>query len=189
MLRQSGGEYFNPDEAARALRRRNPSLSQPDANATAWKRGVEQLERSVRSGTDYFFETTLGGSTIPALLQRALAAGHEVRVWYAGLSSVELHLARVAARAREGGHDIPEADVRRRYDDSRRNLIALLPYLTELKVYDNSAEANPATGRAPSPKLVLHWRDGAIVSPTKLGKTPAWAKAIVAQAIKRSSGG
>ena len=62
-----------------------------------------------------------------ALLERALAVGLEVRVWYVGLSSPELHLARVRARVAKGGHDIPEAQVRARYDSSRLNLIRLLP--------------------------------------------------------------
>ncbi|MEO6025767.1 MAG: hypothetical protein ABIR79_02740 [Candidatus Binatia bacterium] len=50
----------------------------------------------------------------------------------AGLSSPERHLARVAARVRCGGHDIPEHDVRRRYDERRHNLVVLLSRLRAL---------------------------------------------------------
>jgi predicted ABC-type ATPase len=184
LLRESGGEYFNPDEIARTLRARDKALDQTQANGAAWSLGVRQLERALASGHDYFFETTLGGSTIPKLLSQALAARYEVRVWYAGLSTPELHIARVRARVKAGGHAISDEDIRRRFDASRRNLIALLPELTELKLYDNSAEADPKRGKAPEPELVLHWRDGAILAPAKLSRTPAWAKPIVAQAIK-----
>jgi len=184
LLRESDGEYFNPDEVARVLRERDSRLDQAQANALAWTLGLRQLDRAIRMGADYFFETTLGGSTISARLAAAMTAGHEVRVWYACLESADLHVARVAARVREGGHDIPEADVRRRYDASRRNLLALLPWLTELKVYDNTAETDPARGRVPRPKLVLHWRDGRVVGPKNLHDTPEWAKPIVAQALK-----
>lgn len=184
MLRESGGDYFNPDEVAAALRARSPKLAQTEANALAWQLGVRQLERAIRDRLDYFMETTLGGSTIFERLEQALEADCEVRVWYVGLSDVALHIARVAARVNDGGHDIPEEDIRRRFDRSRLNLIALLPQLTELKLYDNSFEASPARGRAPRPKLVLHWRDGRIVGPKDLSKTPAWAKPIVATALK-----
>jgi predicted ABC-type ATPase len=189
LLRQSGGEYFNPDEIARELREREPLLTVAEANAVAWRLGVSQLDAAVREGRDYFFETTLGGKTIAARLARALDAGHELRIWYAGLSSPELHLARVAARVRGGGHDIPEPDIRRRFDDSRRNLIALLPRLTELRVFDNSSQADLAALEPPQPRLVLHWRDGAIVAPADLRGTPAWAKPIVAQALKHARAG
>jgi predicted ABC-type ATPase len=185
LLRASGGEYFNPDEVARFLRERDAALDQSAANGAAWSLGVRQLERAIRAGQDYFFGTTLGGNTIRRLLRSALAVGYQVRIWYAGLSSPELHIARVAARVKAGGHPIDEADIRRRFDASRRNLIGLLPALSELKLYDNSRESDPKRGKAPEPKLVLHWRDGDIVAPATLGGTPDWAKPIVAQAIKR----
>ena len=60
------------------------------------------------------------------------------------------------ARVRRGGHDIPEPDIRRRYQHSRLNLIALLPNITGLRLYDNSVDAHPAAGYTPSPFLVLH---------------------------------
>lgn len=184
MLRESGGDYFNPDEVAKELRARDSTLDQVEANALAWRLGVALLEHAIREKLDYFFETTLGGTTVTENLELAIRAGHRVRVWYAGLESPEAHLARVAARVRSGGHDIPEADVRRRFDRSRLNLITLLPGLAELKVYDNSEERDPARGRAPRPKLVLHWRDGRILAPRDLRNTPAWAKPIVAAALK-----
>src|SRR5512142_3046716 len=112
----------------------------------------------------------------------------EVRIWYAGLSRPELNIARVRARVAKGGHDISEADIRRRYDRGRLNLIRLLPRLTELRVYDNSADADPSTGVAPKPKLVLHVRGGQIMNPGDLAGTPEWAKPVVAAAMKNSLG-
>lgn len=186
MLRQSGGEYFNPDEAARVLRERDPSLAQADANALAWGIGLRQLDRALDGHHDYFFESTLGGRTITARLGQALASGLEVRVWYIGLGSVETHIARVAARVLGGGHDIPEDDIRNRYDTSRRNLVRLLPALTELKLYDNSEHADLGKGEAPKPRLLLHWCAGRIMAPSSLRETPEWAKPIVAQALRHT---
>jgi predicted ABC-type ATPase len=184
MLRDSGGEYFNPDEVAASLRAREPELDRETANDRAWALGLRLLEEAIRLGRDHFFEATLGGNTITARLGEALEAGREVRVWFVGLNSPELHVERVAARVRAGGHPIPEADIRRRYDSSRRNLITLLPRLTELKLFDNSIEGDPKRGRPPKPKLLLHTLQGEIIAPKNLARTPEWAKPIVAQALK-----
>src|SRR6185295_17343156 len=153
MIRASGADYFNPDEAARELIAANPGLDQVKANGVAWQQGRRLLERAIRERLDFAFETTLGGTTIAQRLAVAARAGIEVHVWHAGLTSPELHIARVRARVRRGGHDIPEADIRRRYRHSRVNLVELLPLLTSVRVYDNSAEADPAAGVAPTPLL------------------------------------
>ena len=184
MLLQQGAEYFNPDEAARRILAANPGTSQVQANSAAWHQGKRLLERAISGRLDFALETTLGGNTIPDLLERAASSGIEVRIWYAGLSSPELHIARVRSRVEKGGHNIPEERVRERYDASRLNLIRLLPSLSELQVYDNSKEADPDTGVPPEPKLLLHMRRGKIVGPGGLSLTPEWAKAIVAAAMK-----
>ena len=183
VIRASGADYFNPDEAAAELMAGNPGLDQLRANAAAWQQGRRLLERAIAEHLDFAFETTLGGATMPRLIAEAASSGFEVRIFYVGLASPELHLARVRQRVRSGGHDIPESSIRRRWRHSRQNLIQLLPVLTELRVYDNSADADPATGNAPQPALVLHVNRGRIVGPPDLSKTPQWAKPIVAAAL------
>jgi predicted ABC-type ATPase len=183
-IRAFGADYYNPDEAARALRSAEPGMDQVRANSLAWQQGKRLLERAINERLDFAIETTLGGSTMLGLLIRAAALGIEVRVLYVGLPSAEAHIERVRQRVRAGGHDIPEADIRRRYRHSRLNLVRLLPALTELRVYDNSAEADPAAGHAPRPLLVLHVKKGRIVDPDDLSSTPEWAKPIVAAALK-----
>ena len=187
-IRAAGGEYYNPDEAARALMEANPGLGQPEANAAAWQQGRKLLERAIDQRLDFNFETTLGGNTMPRLLAEAASRGIEVRVFYVGLASADAHIERVRQRVRAGGHDIPEADIRRRYRHSQLNLVQLLPALTELRVYDNSATADPAAGQAPQPVLVLHMQRGRIVGPPDLTCTPDWAKPIVAAALQLTQG-
>lgn len=186
-FRQHGSNYFNPDEAARRILERNPKLSQAEANSAAWHQGKRLLERAIKEKLNFNFETTLGGNSITALLQQAITQGFEVRIWYVGLNTPEAHLARIKSRVKRGGHDIPEKDVRHRFNQSRLNLIKLLPQLTELRVYDNSYDADPQAGKAPAPKLVLHTLNGKIVGPKRLASTPEWAKPIVAAAYKRQS--
>jgi len=184
MLLRQRVEYFNPDEAARRILAANPGISQTQANGAAWHEGKRLLERAIAERLDFAFETTLGGRTITALLERAASRGFEVRIWYVGLNGPELHIARVRARVAKGGHDIPAPRIRERYDASRLNLIRLLPSLSELWVYDNSKDADPDAGVAPEPRLVLHVRHGAVVGPRDLALTPEWAKAIVAAVMK-----
>lgn len=184
MFRAAGAEYFNPDEAARRIAKANPGIAMEDANAAAWQEGKRLLERAIGERLDYAFETTLGGQTIAGLLEETLATGMEVRMWYAGLDSADLHVARVRARVSTGGHDIPEARIRERFDSSRLNLIRLLPRLTELRVYDNSREGDPRLGKRPSPRLILHMRQGKVVETCGLESAPDWTKPILAAALR-----
>jgi predicted ABC-type ATPase len=183
-FRSAGADYFNPDEATARIRDANPGLSIADANSAAWFQSKRLLERAIHERQDFAFETTLGGDTITGLLGEALAAGVDVRVWFVGLSSPALHVARVRSRVMRGGHDIPEAKIRERYDRSRIHLIELMPRLTELRVFDNSLEADPHAGRSPRPILVLHLANGRITQMIDPTDTPAWARPIVAAAIK-----
>ena len=184
MFRQAGAEYFNPDEAAAKILSRNPAISQQQANSEAWHQGKRLLERAIKEHHSFAFETTLGGNSMPKLLDNAIAAGIEVRVWYVGLAGVDLHIARVRFRASKGGHDIPESKIRERYDRSRLNLIRLMPRLTELLVYDNSVEADPHGGVAPEPTLILHMLRRKVVSTCNLATAPEWTKPLLAAAMR-----
>lgn len=185
-LRESGGQYFNPDEITREILSANAGLGLAKANEQAWRFGVHLLEKAISERRSHAFETTLGGNTVPALIVRAVTAGHKLHLWYAGLDSVDRHLARIAARVARGGHDIPAEKVRERYQSSMRNLIALLPLATNISVYDNSAEQDPADA-APNPVLVLSVGEGTVHFPAQLNQlqsTPVWAKALVVRAFE-----
>jgi predicted ABC-type ATPase len=183
-FRRAGADYFNPDEATRRLLAADPAVSLAQANAEAWRVGVQLLEQAIEQGSTHAFETTLGGATITRLLAEAAAGGSKVRVWYVALATVELHIERVRKRVAAGGHDIPEDAIRRRYDDSRANLISLLPVLDELRVYDNSKPNDPTRGLEPSPQLVLFLRHGKVVETAEPSHTPDWAKPIIAAALR-----
>lgn len=59
-----------------------------------------------------------------------------------------------------------------------------MPYATELRVYDNSVDADPATGMAPKLKLLLQTKRRRIMNLNDLKTLPNWAKPIVAAAMK-----
>jgi predicted ABC-type ATPase len=179
---QERGSFFNPDAVAREIRALHPDISEALANGQAWQIGRALLEQAIAEGRDYRFETTLGGRTIAELLEKAARAGHCVNIWFCGLASPELHLARVARRVAQGGHDIPSAKIRERWRTSRENLIRLLPHIHHLRVYDNSAEADPAEGHAPRPALWLEMKERRITAPTDLSGAPAWVQPILGAA-------
>ncbi len=182
MVRESGGQYFNPDEVAHRLRTLDPNLPPERANEIAWREGKRLLEESIEARRSFAFETTLGGRTIASLLHRAVDRGFSIRMWFLALESADLHIERVRARVAAGGHDIPTDAIRERYTRSRHNLVLLLPRLESLKLYDNSITI-AATGKA-RPRLVLDWQNGVIRNRDALQDTPAWAKGIVAAAMK-----
>ncbi|MEX2049474.1 MAG: AAA family ATPase [Gemmatimonadota bacterium] len=184
MFRARGATTFDPDDATQRILAANPTLALERANSLAWHQGVRLLQKAIREAKSYAIETTLGGSTITGLLHSALDERREVRILYVGLEGPDLHVSRVRARVRAGGHDVPEARVRDRYRRSLENLVGLLPRLTELRVFDNSAEREPAKGIAPEPRLILHTSAGKIRTLCRLQDVPAWAKPIVAAALR-----
>ena len=90
-------------------------------------------------------------------------------------------LATAGERPYKGNVPMLAQKIRERYDASRNNLCSILPSLDELMVYDNSEDADPHSGRTPSPVKLLHFRNGKILN---LASTmPAWAKPIAAVAL------
>ncbi|HOB65168.1 AAA family ATPase [Ottowia sp.] len=184
LLTRAGLAWFNPDQFARELVAAT-GCDPITANATAWTEGMRRLDDAVTAGRSFAFETTLGGRSVAARL-KAAAATHDVLVWFCGLASPELHIARVQARVAAGGHAIPEAKIRERWTASIMNLIALLPDLAEVRVFDNSASVAPGEP-VPDPVPVAVFQCGRLVSPApddaaQLSCTPDWAKPVLAAA-------
>jgi predicted ABC-type ATPase len=120
---------FNPDLAARALLDANPGLSVEAANGQDWEFGRKGMERAQAKRLNFAFTLTLGARTITQMLLEGARQGARIHLWYAGLTSPQRHLQRAQARVAAGGHDIPEAKIRERYETSRTNRSRLLPHL------------------------------------------------------------
>jgi predicted ABC-type ATPase len=163
---------------------RNPGLPLEQANVLAWTEGRRRLEQAISSKRSFALETTLGGRTISRLLHQAAEEGMALKVWYVALDGADRHVARVKARTVRGGHGVPERLIRARYDESRANLTRLIPKLTSLRVYDNTYEARIDEGERVRPRLILEFVAGHIRNRKRLADTPAWAKPIVAAALK-----
>jgi len=183
-LQQAGLTWYNPDTFARALMT-DSGMPLEQANGLAWQEGMVHLDDALTHHHPFAFETTLGGRTVCKKLKLA-SATHSVRMWFCGLRTPEMHVARVQLRASRGGHDIPKEKIFARWESSRANLVDLLPFLTELSVFDNSVEALPGTPIS-DPKRLLHLHEGVLRYPDSaqaLIDTPVWAQAIVEKALE-----
>lgn len=183
LLQQQGLDWFNPDSFARELVALT-GCEQVQANAQAWQEGMRRLDSALATGADYAFETTLGGNTVPRRIRQA-ADSHDVIIWFCGLDTPARHIARVLARVAAGGHPIDEAKIRERYPAALRNLIALMPHVAHLLIYDNSAEAE-ADGTIPDPRRLAEMEQGVLRWPLDLDtlqSTPAWAKPLLEAAL------
>lgn len=176
-VRARGLPYWNPDEQTRRLLEAEPSLTIEQANSAAWHSGKQLLEDACESDRSLMFETTLGGRTITDMLDWAARGGKRIRMVYVGLGSVERYIARVARRVAAGGHDIPEARIRQRYERSPLNVIYLLPVLTGLELYDNSREVGP--GEVARPLHIMSYQDRTLDLRLAPSEIPDWAIPIV----------
>ncbi|MBI3856233.1 MAG: Zeta toxin family protein [Planctomycetes bacterium] len=85
------------------------------------------------------FETTLSGLTCSRLITRGQAAGYRATLLFLQVSRLEVALARIRARVAQGGHDVPEDVVRRRFERGLRNLERVYRKMGDSWVlYDNS---------------------------------------------------
>jgi predicted ABC-type ATPase len=103
---------------------------------------LREIDRLVAERVDFAFETTLSGLTYVNRLQAWKRAGYRVDIVYLKLSSARLALRRVAARVRQGGHNVPQADVVRRFLRGWENFQRIYrPLADSWAVYDNSGRA------------------------------------------------
>lgn len=83
------------------------------------------------------FITTLSGHRILNTVKRAMEKDYYIRLYYVGLNTVEESLVRIQNRVKKGGHNIPDADVKRRFNKRFEDLTTILQYCDEATFYDN----------------------------------------------------
>lgn len=117
-------------------------LSPFDPDRAAIRAGrimISEIERRVRKGESFAFETTLSGHVYARLIPIWRSAGYRVRLIFLSLPSSEIAIARVAARVAQGGHNVPSAVIRRRFDSGLRNFQNIYIHLVDnWWWYDNS---------------------------------------------------
>jgi predicted ABC-type ATPase len=103
---------------------------------------LEEIERQLPGKTSFAFETTLSGIIYARRIPTWQTAGYRVKLIYLSLPTVDMAIARVAARVRQGGHDIPEGVIRRRFQSSWANFHhRYKPLVDAWVLYDNAGES------------------------------------------------
>ena len=128
-------DFINVDLIAAGL-----SPFDPDRAAIrAGRLMLTEIQTRVRKGSSFAFETTLSGHGYARMIPRWRKAGYYVKLIFLNLPTSDLAVARVAARVAQGGHNVPESVIRRRFDRSFRNFTGLYSNLVNRwEWYDNS---------------------------------------------------
>lgn len=126
--------FFNADLIAAGL-----SPFAPDAAAVrAGKLMLAEIDHAVARGDSFALETTLSGRGYLRHLTPWRERGYRVTLLFLRLPDAPTAVARVASRVRQGGHDIPEPVIRRRFDAGLRNLERYQAGVDGWAVFDNA---------------------------------------------------
>jgi predicted ABC-type ATPase len=127
--------FVNADLLAAGLSPLKPTAAQ----VAAGKLFLRELDRLAEARADFCFESTLSGLTYITRLHAWRAQGYDLEIIYLRVPDVRISLQRVAARVKNGGHDVPEADVRRRFIRSWQNFQSVYrPLASRTWIYDVS---------------------------------------------------
>lgn len=140
LLRDTFGilEYVNADTIAEGL----SAFAPEKAAFYAGKIMLERLNGLAAERKDFAFETTLASRSYAKRLAGLQSTDYHFHLVYLWLESAELAIERVRARVRAGGHDIPKATIKRRYERGRHNFINLYqPLADSWQVFDVSTFA------------------------------------------------
>jgi len=127
---------------ADAIAKRINSANPRRAAVAAAREVIRRIREYLKNHQSFSIETTLSSRSTLATMRQAQAHGFIVRLVYVCLDNPERSIQRVRERFAQGGHDVPDADIRRRYDRSLLNLPAALLLVHQAIVFDNS-EAQP----------------------------------------------
>jgi len=104
----------------------------------------------VEATADFAFESTLSGLRYAKRMQSWKAQGYSIDIVYLRLPSPQLALTRVAARVKQGGHNVARTDVLRRYKRSWANFLEVyLPLADHWAIYENSESPPKLLERGP----------------------------------------
>ncbi len=154
---------IDPDAIARRLSPEDPTKSA----IAAGREAIVQCRLLLQQRESFVVETTLSGNGTITMMRQARDAGYRISVVYIALGYPDDNIERVRTRVAEGGHDVPDADVRRRFTRS----LAQAPIAAEL-----ADKALVIDNKGLRPRRVLLFRTGRVV--WQAGNLPAWAREL-----------
>ena len=149
-------EVVNPDDIAR---------DQGVSPIQAGKAALEQQNSFLASRKSFVLETTLSGKREIPFASRAKEQGYRIRVAFIAVRDPGVSMMRVAQRVAGGGHNVPPADVSRRFSRSVANLPDLVALADRAFIFDNSGKRR---------RLLLSMEKGNAKFVSK--RIPSWAQ-------------
>lgn len=136
-MRYYGYRYLGADEYAVQLNAKNPER----VRTSAAKMFVNEMKAAITRRESMIVESTLAGFSLVKHVKKAVESGYKILCVYIYLDSVDIATLRVKLRVRQGGHDVPEVDIRRRFPRSRLNFWKIYrPICHSWELYYNSPE-------------------------------------------------
>lgn len=130
-------EFVNADEIAKGLSPFNPE----SAAIQAGRLMLERINKLIGKGKDFAFETTLATKSYKNFVIKAKENGYHVTLLFFWLRNSDLAVKRVETRVKEGGHNIPEDVIRRRYENGLKNFYGIFESIVDEWMFiDNSGE-------------------------------------------------
>jgi predicted ABC-type ATPase len=130
-------EFVNADVIAQGLSGFEPER----VGLAAGRIMLARLRELARQRNSFAFETTLASRSFAPWIADLMRTGYQFHLVFLWLPHPDMAVARVAARVRTGGHDVPEETIRRRYEAGLSNFFRLYqPIATTWEFWDNSAE-------------------------------------------------
>ncbi len=127
--------FINADLIAAGLAPFSPET----AAVKAARLMLKEIESNVKAGKSFAIETTLSGKAYAKDILQWKKLGYHITLAFLSLPDPEIAIARVAARVAAGGHNIPEATIRRRFKAGLENFHQLYSSLANSwSLYDNS---------------------------------------------------
>ena len=124
--------FVNPDLMAQGMSPTDIRLSAIGAG----RQTLERIDELIAAKTDFGFETTLSGRSYLKLLAKAKAQGYRIFLYYLWMPSAVMLPSRIRHRVLAGGHDVPTADVIRRFSRSIANLADYVALADAVRVFD-----------------------------------------------------
>ena len=143
-------EFLNADLIAAGLSPFAPETQ----NVRAGRLLLTRIRELIKNKDSFGFETTLSGRGYVRLFKSLRADGYQIVLFFLWLPNSAMAVSRVRARVRQGGHNVPDPTVRRRYKSGLLNALSLYkPFAHIFRVYDASYLP---------PKIVAHEEDGKV---------------------------
>ncbi|MDR1312387.1 MAG: hypothetical protein LBQ12_01530 [Deltaproteobacteria bacterium] len=149
-------EYVNADTIANGVSSFRPETAAIEAGRIMLRRINALAEKKVSFG----FESTLAARCYVPFINRWNSYGYYTHVLFFALPDVAAAISRVKARVKDGGHDVPESVIERRFAAGLKNFFQLYaPIVSSWFLFDNSGAASPkiiATGGKRRPLIIVN---------------------------------